>query len=275
MNAMRAAVEQREAITPELLRVLETAAKNPVKFAEQKGYMLHLFAMYLLAQFREKRAYRPCVKMFSATGGTSFDLAGDTVTERLKRIFGSVYDGDPGPLRALVEDDNDNEYVRCAALDAFIVLAESGQMSREELMAYYRSLFQGRLKRTFSYTWTGLVSSVADLPPPELLEEVRQAFAEGLVDGGVSDLEWIERRLRHLEPRHRHEYALITDAIAEMEWWASFQHGERPTKRSGPAPAATASTLESLPPARQPKIGRNAPCPCSRGRKYKKCCGKG
>jgi hypothetical protein len=54
-----------------------------VKFAEQKDYMLHLFAIYLLAQFREKRAYRPLVKMFSAPGETPFDLADDTVTKRL------------------------------------------------------------------------------------------------------------------------------------------------------------------------------------------------
>jgi hypothetical protein len=78
---MRAAVEQREAITPELLRVLETAADNPQGFAKRQGYRLHLFALYLLAQFREKRAYRPILNMFSASGETSFDLAGDTVTE--------------------------------------------------------------------------------------------------------------------------------------------------------------------------------------------------
>ena len=103
--AMRAAIEQREAITPELLRVLENAAENPVKIAAQQGYLLHVFALYLLAQFREKRAYPLIVKMFSAPGETPFDLAGDTVTEALHRIFGSVYDGNPLPLQALVEDD--------------------------------------------------------------------------------------------------------------------------------------------------------------------------
>jgi hypothetical protein len=43
-KAMQAAIEQREAITPELLRVLETVAENPVEFAQRKDYMLHLFA---------------------------------------------------------------------------------------------------------------------------------------------------------------------------------------------------------------------------------------
>ncbi len=109
MNALKAAIEQREAITPELLRVVETVAADTLGFARREGKMLHLFAIYLLAQFRETRAYRPIVKMFSAPGETPFDLAGDTVTERLDRIFASVYDGDPAPLQGLVETDSVNE----------------------------------------------------------------------------------------------------------------------------------------------------------------------
>ena len=267
-QAMQAAIEQREAITPELLQVLERAAEDPVKVAEQKDYMLHVFAMYLLAQFREKRAYRLLVKIFSAPGETPFDLAGDTVTERLKCIFGSVYDGDPTPLQALVEDENANEYVRNAAMDAFVVLKESGQMSREAVMAYYRSLFHGKLKRTFSYAWNGLVTAVADLPAPELLEEVRQAYRDDLVE--EADREDIELELLSPEPWGRNRFGLITDAIATMEWWASFHRDETPARKPHPG----SPTSHSPPLLRTTKVGRNDPCPCGSGKKYKKCCGE-
>ena len=33
-------------------------------------------------------------------------------------------------------------------------------------------------------------------------------------------------------------------------------------------------TSESSAPAKKPKVGRNDPCPCESGKKYKKCCGK-
>src|SRR6266478_6553067 len=102
MEAMRAAIEQREAITPELLYVVEAVAANPCEVAERKDYMLPVFTLYLLAQFREKRAYPAVVKMFSAPGETSYDLVGDTVTEGLKKILASVYDGDPAPLLGLI-----------------------------------------------------------------------------------------------------------------------------------------------------------------------------
>jgi len=94
-KAMQAAIEQREAITPELLRVVEAVAADPMGFAKRMDYMLHLFALFLLAQFREKRAYRPIVRMFSGPGETPFDLAGDTVSEGLPRILASVYAGEP------------------------------------------------------------------------------------------------------------------------------------------------------------------------------------
>ena len=285
MKAMSAAVEQREAITPDLLQVLEAAAQDPVKYGERQDYMLHLFAVYLLAQFREKRAYPLIVKMVSASGETPFDLLGDTITEALGQILASVYDGDPLPLHSLAESEAVNEFVRSAALNAFLVLEHTGQMPRAEVVDYFRSLFHGKLPRTHSYAWDGLICAVADLPAPELLKEVRQAYAEGLIDDTVADLEGIESDLTQPNPGRLERRHLITDAIAEMEWWSSF-HPEDHWPKSLPEPETPVlppaipapSTLGYVAPepfVREPKIGRNDPCPCGSGKKYKKCCGKG
>ena len=279
-KAMQAAIEQREAITPELLRVVEAVADDPVKHAEREDYMLHLFALFLLAQFREKRAYAPIVEMVSAPGETPFDLVGDTVTEGLSQILASVYDGNPAPLHGLVESEAVNEYVRSAALDAFLVLEHAGQMPRAEVVEYFRSLFHGKLQRTHSYAWDGLVCAVADLPAHELLEEVRQAYAEGLVDDTVADLEGIEQDIATPKPWRRDRQHLITDAIAEMEWWAAFDPKEEwprklPEPEASPTLPAPARYVAPQPVVREPKIGRNDPCPCGSGKKYKKCCGKG
>ena len=58
--AVQAAIAQREAITPHLLQALEDVANAPAEFAGRKDYMLHTFATYLLAQFREKERAAPC-----------------------------------------------------------------------------------------------------------------------------------------------------------------------------------------------------------------------
>jgi hypothetical protein len=279
MVAMRAAIEQREVITPELLRVLEAVAENPSEFAKRQDYMLHLFALFLLAQFREKRAYPLIVKMFSAPGETPYDLAGDTVTEGLDRILASVYDGNPAPVCGLVESEEVNEFVRAAAIRSLLVLEHTHLMPRAEVVEYFRSLFHGRLKREHSYAWDSLICAVADLPAPELLEEVRQAYAAGLVDDTVADLPGIERDIAAPEPWRFEGRTLITDAIDEMEGWACFhpQDSEPAERQEAQAPATPppAEYAAPTPFIREPKIGRNDPCPCGSGKKHKKCCGKG
>ncbi len=283
MDAMREAIEQREAITPDLLRVVEAIAANPTEFAQRDGCMLPVFALYLLAQFRERRAFPAIVKMFSAPGETSYKLVGDTVTEGLKQIFASVYDGNPAPLHGLIENEEANEYVRDAAINAILVLENTGQMPRAEVIEYFRSLFHGKLKRTHSFAWNGLVCAVADLPAPELLEEVRQAYREGLVDESVVDLEGIERDVAAPQPWRREGRTLITDAIGEMENWACFHPEEsgpaKPPEVQAPLPPPSpppppAEYVAPKPFIREPKIGRNDPCPCGSGKKFKKCCGK-
>jgi hypothetical protein len=281
MDAIRAAIEQREAITPELLRLVEAIAANPTEVAKREDYMLPVFALYLLAQFREKRAYPHIVRMFSAPGETSYHLVGATVAEGLKHIFASVYDGNPAPLHGLIENDEADEYVRDAAINAIVVLERSAQMPRAEVIEYFRSLFHGRLRRTPSFAWDGLVCAVADLPAPELLAEVRQTYAEGLIDESVADLAGIERDLAAPKPGRPEDHGLVTDAISEMEHWACF-HSEdsRPIEpvepevpRPPPSPAPPAYVAPK-PLVRGPKVGRNDPCPCGSGKKYKKCCGK-
>jgi hypothetical protein len=283
MKAMRAAIEQREAITPELLRVIEVIADNPTEAAKRKDYMLPVFAFYLLAQFREKPAYPLLVKIVSAPGETPFDLFGDTITEGLSQILASIYNGNPAPLHGLVESEQVNDFVRSAALNTLLALEHTDQMPRETVLEYFRSLFHGKLPRTPSYAWSSLVCAVADLPAPELLAEVRRAYSENLIDETVADLEGIEQDLASPKPWRRDRQHLITDTIAEMEHWACFHPGDsgqtEPPKAQAPLSPpplpVPAEHVPAKPLIRGPKVGRNAPCPCGSGKKYKKCCGKG
>jgi hypothetical protein len=199
MKAMKAAIEQREAITPELLRVLEAVAEDPLAFAKRQDYMLHLFAMHLLAQFREKRAYAPIVKMFSAPGETPFDLAGDTVTDGLKRILARFTTAIPGRCMVWLRAKRSTNTCAVPPSRRFWCWSTPARCARDEVVGYFRSLFHGKLQRQHSYAWDGLVCAVADLPAPELLEEVRQAYADGLVDSTVADLEGIEARFGRSE----------------------------------------------------------------------------
>ncbi len=55
--AIQEAVAHRDDIIPPLLEVLEAVAREPDSFASDGDRMIHIYAMYVPAQFREPRAY--------------------------------------------------------------------------------------------------------------------------------------------------------------------------------------------------------------------------
>jgi hypothetical protein len=238
-EAVAQAIEQREAIIPELLRILAYAHQN-IEHLSETGYMAHLYAMYLLAQFREPRAYPLLVQFFSTPGEMALDVTGDVVTEDLGRILASVAHGDIGLITALVENEQANEYVRDAALRSLVSVVACGDRTREDVLAYYQRLFQGRLPRVFSMLWNGLVWASTHLYPEELYEDIKHAYDEELIENGVIRLEDVDNTLargkeRVLdELRHNKRYSLITDTISEMEWWACFQPQDRSSRTALP-----------------------------------------
>jgi uncharacterized protein YchJ len=270
-GAIQEAVAHRGQIIPPLLEVLETVARDPRSFARDQGRMIHIYAMYLLAQFREARAYPLLVQIFSAPGELPFDLAGDTVTEGLDSILASVSDGDMSGMASLVENEQANEYVRSAALKGLVALVACGKRRRDEVMAYFKSLFC-TLDRTYSLIWDSLASRCADLCPEEVMEELRHAHEQDLIDPGWIGWEDIEAALgvgkeaamKALTERYR----LIDNVEKEMSWWACFEENER----RWDYPKVRISSGASVPKAG--KVGRNEPCPCGSGKKFKKCCGR-
>jgi hypothetical protein len=262
-QALEEAMAKREQITPELLKILEYATQNVEELMEWVDYMAHIYAMFLLAHFRERRAYPLIVDFFSIPGEVVMDLTADVVTEYLNRILASVCGGDISLMTNLVENEEANEYVRNAALRGLVTLVAHGERSREETMAYFQSLFRGKLSRDHSLIWSGLVACSTYLYPEEVLDDIKQAFEDHLIDEMYINLAYVEEVLadgkkKVLEDlrRDRH-YWFIRDTVSEMEWWACFK------------PSSLHMAVRE-----KKKVGRNDPCPCGSGKKYKRCCGR-
>ena len=107
------------------------------------------------------------------------------------------------------------------------------------------------------------MSCTMDLYPEELYEEVVRSFQDGLVDSFFVAPQHVRgaldqgKEITLARSREFRSYRLVEDTIGEMEGWACF----RPKTDEGTK-------------KRKHKIGRNQPCPCGSGKKYKKCCGK-
>jgi hypothetical protein len=70
------AVAHRDEITPELLKILESVAENPDAYGTDGDYFGHIFAMFLLAKFREIRAYPLLLRIASLPGETVLPVTG-------------------------------------------------------------------------------------------------------------------------------------------------------------------------------------------------------
>ena len=226
-EAVAQAMAQREAITPELLRVL-AEAQHDIEHLIESDSMAHIYAMYLLAQFREPRAYPLIVEFFSIPGEIALDTTGDVATEDLGRILASVSCGDIRLMTTLVENEHANEYVRVAALRGLVTLVACGEQARDDIIAYLQRLYQGGLARDVSFVWSGLVSASNDLYPEELYDDIKHAYDEELIETafiGLDDIdETLQRGKAHVldKLQQNPRYSLITDTITEMEWWACF-----------------------------------------------------
>src|ERR1017187_2845333 len=103
--AVQAAVARREEVTPDLLRILADTVDRAAQLDAEGDYMAHLYAMFLLAQFRETRAYPLVVRFASLPGDLLDSLGGDFITEDLGQVLASVCGGDLDGIQSLIEDE--------------------------------------------------------------------------------------------------------------------------------------------------------------------------
>jgi len=138
-QALQAAIAHKEEMTPWLLQVVREMHQQAAALLDQPQAMAHMYAPYLLAQFRETQTYPLLVEFFSLPGEITLDVTGDMVTEDLSRILASVCGGDTHLITHLVKEPTANEYVRNAALEALVCLVACGVQARESVVAYYGS----------------------------------------------------------------------------------------------------------------------------------------
>lgn len=222
-EAIEAAIAKKNQIIPYLLEILEDAIKRIDEIIEDDNYQGHLYAMYLLAQFREERAYPYLIQLFSFPGDIPHAIAGDVLTEDLSRIFASVCNNHIEPLMTLIENGSINEYVRAACQTTLVILVGCGIIKRSRMIDYFKSLFEGKLERLPSFAWDNLIACCCSLYPEELYPYIRKAFEENLINTtfiSLNDVSSIMAEEKQSRLFHLFQNAeLIDDAVSEMEKW--------------------------------------------------------
>lgn len=78
--------------------------------------MDHLFSLYLLSKFREKKAFPYILALASLPEEWPEELLGDCITESLTSFIVSTFNSDISSIKKLIEDQKANIWSRAAAL---------------------------------------------------------------------------------------------------------------------------------------------------------------
>jgi hypothetical protein len=264
-------------------QVLARCAHDPA--AASDGDMIAAyFMLHLLAEKREARAFPLLCALAKSPEGAP-EILGDAAPLVLARILISLFDGNAGLLRSIIEVEGTNSMVRSYTFDALAYLTADGRIERAETESWLRDYWaRNGNDNSPSPAWNGWASAVALLGCEDLMPQVREACDRDLVDITYIDMDDLENLLRctledpaHMAGFEREGIRPIEDARAELMQTEKLLGGsdmDRSEFNSDDLAEEDLAEGEVIEPAVNPfrNIGRNDPCPCGSGRKFKKCC---
>ncbi|MCF7920866.1 MAG: DUF1186 domain-containing protein [Candidatus Cloacimonetes bacterium] len=296
-EAINKAIENQKAITPDLLKVIEWTTKNP-KVCKHVDYTLHIFACYLLGKFEEKRAF-PVIIDLITTGIYSEESISEFVFFDLSNILAATYNGDHELLMGKILNRDINEDIKYAFMESFITINERNKIERDVYLSILKELFL-KLKKEDSSVWVMLVNAAILIKANVLLADIMKAYTYEQNEFWLEKKE-VEKIFKGKEEIPSELFPIYVDDIYDTEWWGGVELIESEENFIN-YPDRKEIRLDSLienrvtdeeefdedyeedeefysepviPYVRKgKKIGRNDPCPCGSGKKYKKCCGK-
>jgi hypothetical protein len=279
--ALASADGHRHALVDPLLAAIERGLADP-EGASVEDANLFSYALYLLAKWREVRAFPSVVRWLSLPGEQPFAIGGDIVTQDGPRILAAVFDGDLDPIKALILDRGANEYCRAAGVTALARLAAWAEVPREAIIDCFQWLADEGLERGPSQVWSSLANECVDIEAVTVFPALRLAYRDELIEPRFIAPEELDRAEalpsgRQLDET-RERYPPIDDVVPATSWWSRAQPLDddgRNQDRDAEGDGRWIHTGGLREPYRAPaKVGRNEPCPCGSGKKYKKCCGQ-
>jgi uncharacterized protein len=278
-DAMQWSLDNWAVAAPRFLQLLTQYADGSDRSkATQDALFL---ALHLLAEKRETAGFGDLCRILLETDLPD-NLLGDGITSTLRQILVSTFDGDVAALHAAIEAAEADEFVRYSAILAMAYLARVGRIPRTDAQDYLRGLFATMQPQEGCYVWVGWTECVALLGFADLVPCVRQLFERHFVDPTIMRYHHFEADLKRTldDPENMasfadHDLAPLGSAIEQLSGWYSFSEQyaidearrlERELERARQAQEAAGK--------RNPwrNVGRNDPCPCGSGKKFKKCC---
>ena len=261
--------------------VVARCARDPENAADHDmiaGY----FLLHLMAEKGEAPGAGMLERLAKSSGGLNA-IMGDAIDFTLTPMFISYFGSTPRILQEIVEEEIADGSVKVCALAALAYAAASGMSDRAALEHWLATLpvlwkDEGEDVACFD----GFAHAIALLGAQDLAPLARAAFEGGLIEEELMAREEFEEiyalareEPNPLAPFEREGLAPFSDAIlslAAVEAAIQMAAEESPEDYDDGLPDDEGRRAETVVnPNRD--VGRNDPCPCGSGKKFKKCCG--
>jgi hypothetical protein len=276
-EALKAASAQRVEMLPLFAQEIETyLALEPAARAKPTPLF---FIFHLLGEWQEKTAYGPLGRLLRLPRHEIDAIFGDGITTTSHHVMAAVFDGDPQPFYDIILDPSADEYLRASMCEALAMVTVRGELDRALAGRFLRDVFMDLQPQAECYAWVGWQSAISMLGMRDLKSLVKKAFDRGFIDSHILEFDHFEQDLRRGIERSGepwcpddHEYTLFGDTIEELSGWYCFTE-QYSNDQERWRQQAEANLMLSQPYENPFKgVGRNDPCPCGSGKKFKKCC---
>lgn len=264
-----------ETLAQDLEIMLEDASQRFDYFqsndlAENETYF-PLHALFLLAEIKAEESLSKVLAFFQKDDAFLDFWLGDHLTSTLWACIYHLGYNQTKELQAFLLLPGICTYSKTCITEALCQMVLHHPEKRDEILAVFDVVFTGFLHaepedNLVDSEYLGLaVSDTAESRFVELLPLVKQLFDKGFVHHGISgDFEEVQKIChKPFDPRYTRKLQSIVDLYKEE---SSVGNANSPFKN--PVPFVKPASK----PAVSNKIGRNEPCPCGSGKKYKKCC---
>ena len=289
-DALQWALDNWDAASPRLIAKLRAYAGGaPLSEADLD---VLFYVIHLCGEKCDSRAYVPLCDLIASD--ETFDVwFGETTTGTLAGILINLCDGDVEPLKRAIEAPEADEFARAAAMEALAYLVRAkGVLDDDEMRAYLSRLAREMQPRAENRRLAGLgfryratrLRAAARRSRARLLEKMdrpRPGLARRILRGFATGAKRPARHGRVFGVGHR--AIRILDRVAQTVVLRGRRRRGGRRGRCGDladdfeardAPLAEDLPIQDGTPYLNPfrDVGRNDPCPCGSGKKYKKCC---
>ena len=268
-----------EEAAPALRAVLARAADGEALSEDESTLLFR--GIYILGGGRDTEACQPLLRLLRKPDVD--DLLGDAITEGLSRIVIGAFDGNVDSLFGLIADRSVDQFVREQLLDAATFLTWKGIIAGDRMRNLLQRFDDERLAEDDDQAWAGWMRSIALLGLRDMAPVVYRALEEGRAPDWVIDRRYFDEMLAEAEQRpddtdrfEQFQIGYINDVLVALEWSDVLEPDEESEafgeeSFGGGKPGGPWRPAE---PVRNPwrHVGRNDPCPCGSGKKFKKCC---